>query len=63
MELMKGELNGKMIKKFVALRPKIYSYMTDDGYVHKAAKGTKKCNKTKFSLKVVKSVWKIMRKC
>ena len=43
MELMKGELNGKMIKKFVALRPKIYSYMTDDGYVHKAAKGTKKC--------------------
>lgn len=43
MELMKGKLNGKMIKKFVALRPKIYSYMTDDGYVHKEAKGTKKC--------------------
>ena len=27
---MKDELGGKIIIKFVALRPKIYSYITDD---------------------------------
>ena len=29
--------------EFVALRPKTYSYFTDDGSEHKRAKGTKKC--------------------
>ena len=29
--LMKDELGGKIIMEFVALRPKTYSYLTDDG--------------------------------
>ena len=39
--LMKDELGGKIITEFVALRPKTYSYLTDDDTVHKTAKGTK----------------------
>ena len=41
--LMKDELGGKIITKFVTLRPKTYSYLTDDGKEDKKAKGTKKC--------------------
>ena len=40
--LMKDELGGKIIIEFVALRPKSYSYLTDDDTVHKKAKGTKR---------------------
>ena len=43
--LMKDELGGKMITEFVTLRPKTYSYLTDDGKEDKKGKGTKKvCN-------------------
>ena len=41
--LMKDELGGKIITKFATLRPKTYSYLTDDGKEVKKAKGTKKC--------------------
>ena len=41
---MKDELGGKIIKEFVALRPKTYSYLTYDKNVKKT-KGTKKLNK------------------
>ena len=41
--LMKDELGGKIIIEFVTLRPKTYSYLTDDGKEDKKAKGTKKC--------------------
>ena len=41
--LMKDELAGKIITKFVALRAKTYAYLTDDGDSEKKAKGTKKC--------------------
>ena len=41
--LMKDELGGKIITEFVTLRPKTYSYLTDDGKEDKKAKGTKKC--------------------
>ena len=41
--LMKDEPGGKIITEFVNLRPKTYSYLTDDGKEDKKAKGTKKC--------------------
>ena len=41
--LFKDELGGKIITEVVALRPKTYTYLTDDGSDHKKAKGTKKC--------------------
>ena len=40
--LMKDELGGKIITEFVTLRPKTYSYLTDDGKEDKKVKGTKK---------------------
>ena len=50
--LMKDELGGKIMTEFVALRPKTYSYLTDDYEEDKKAKGTKKCvikRRVKFS--------------
>ena len=41
--LMKDELGEKIIKEFVALRPKTYLYLRDDCKEDKQAKGTKKC--------------------
>ena len=41
--LMKDELGGKVIAEFATLRPKTYSFLTDDGKEDKKAKGTKKC--------------------
>ena len=41
--LMKDQLGGGIITEFVALRPKAYSYKTEDNVELKKAKGTKKC--------------------
>ena len=41
--LMKDELGGKIITEFVTLKPKTYSFLTDDGKEDKKAKGTKNC--------------------
>ena len=41
--LMKDELGGKIIMEFVTLRPKTYTFFTDDGKEDKKAKGRKKC--------------------
>ena len=41
--LMKDELGGDIIMEFVALRPKAYSYITNNFIEMKKAKGTKKC--------------------
>ena len=41
--LMKDELGGEIIAEFVTLRPKTYSYLTDNGKDDKKAKGTNKC--------------------
>ena len=41
--LFKNELGGRIITEFVALIPKAYAYLDDDGNDHKKAKGTKKC--------------------
>ena len=40
--LMKDELGGKIMTDFVALIPKTYCYLMDDGNSNKKAKGTKK---------------------
>ena len=41
--LMKDELGGKIMTECLALRPKTYSYLTDDCEEDKKGKGTKKC--------------------
>ena len=41
--LIKDESGGKIITEFATLRPKTYSYLTDDGKADKKTKGTKKC--------------------
>ena len=40
---MKSELGGKTMIKFVRLRVKTCSYLSDDNSVDKKAKGTKTC--------------------
>ena len=41
--LLKYELGGKIMTEFAALRPKSYSYITDDSKENKKAKGARKC--------------------
>ena len=41
--LMKDELGGQIMKEFVGLRAKTYSYLKDNNDEDKKAKGTKKC--------------------
>ena len=43
MRLMKDELDGKIIAKFLGLRAKKYSYLIDTSSEDKKPKGTKKC--------------------
>ena len=40
---MKDELDGRTMKGFVVRGPKMYSYLTDEGLIHKKAKGRQKC--------------------
>ena len=56
--LMKDELGGKIMNKFVGLRAETHSYLTVDGNGHKKAKGTKKCLIKKKNLKIIKTVQK-----
>ena len=41
--LMKDELGGQIMKKFVELRAKTYSYLKDNNEKYKKAKSTKMC--------------------
>ena len=41
--IFKDELDGKIMKEFVALRAKAYAYLMEDGSERKRAKGAKKC--------------------
>ena len=59
---MKDELGGGIITEFVALRPKTYSYITDEFIEMKKAKDTKKCVRC-LSLKIIKNVYLIMNQC
>ena len=44
--LIKDELGGKIMTEFVALRPKTYAYLIDDGNSDKKAKRNKEmCDK------------------
>ena len=69
--LMKDELGGKIITELVPLRPKTYSYLTDDGKEDKKAKGTKKCvikrmikfNDYKFCLLKYEVILKSQQRC
>ena len=62
--LMKDELGGGIITESVALRPKTYSYITDEFIEMKKAKGTKKCVINRcLSLKITKSVYLITNQC
>ena len=54
---MKDELGGKIMTEFVALRPKTYSYLTDDCKEDKKTKGTKKCViKRRLKFNIIKTV-------
>ena len=46
--LMKDELDGKIIKKFVRLRAKTYSYLIDDGIEEKMQKAQNSGHETKI---------------
>ena len=55
-ELMKGELNGRIITKLVRLRAKIYNYLKDDGNKDKKSKRHKTCIiKRKFNFENYKN--------
>ena len=41
--LFRDKLGGKVMTEVVALRPKAYAYLDDDGNEHKKSKGTKRC--------------------
>ena len=41
--LMNDELGGQIMKEFVGIRAKTYSYLQDNNDIDKKAKGTKKC--------------------
>ena len=56
--LMKDEVEGKIMKGFVVLRTKAYSYLLDDGSEDKTAKGTEMCViKTKTLKFKVCKIW------
>ena len=49
------DLGGKIMKEFVALRAKSYSYLMDDDSEHKKSKRNKKvCIKKDLCLKIIK---------
>ena len=54
---MKDEVSGKILKEYVGLRAKTYSYLIDDGSKDKKAKGEKSVSlKEKLNLRIIKTV-------
>ena len=61
---MKDELGVGIITEFIALRPKTYSYTTNEFIEMKKTKGTKKCIIKKcLSLRIIKSACLITNQC
>ena len=55
--IVKNELDGKIMIKFVGLKAKTNSYLIDDGSKDKKANGTKKCViKRNLNLKIITTV-------
>ena len=55
--LMKDELGWQIMKEFVGLRAKTYSYLKENNGANKKVKGTKKCViKRKFNFRIIKNV-------
>ena len=55
--LMKNELGGKIMKKFVGLKAKTYSYLKDNNDEDKEAKGKKSVSlKEYLNFKIIKTV-------
>ena len=54
---MKDELDGQIMKEFVGLRAKTYSYWKENNDEDKKAKATKECIiKENLNLKITKTV-------
>ena len=51
--LMKDELSGKIMTECVALRPKTFSYLIDDGDKNEKAKGTRNGKKENLNTKII----------
>ena len=61
--LMKDELEGQIVKEFVGLRAKTYSYLKENSNENKKAKGPKKrVIKRKFKFQDYKNCSKVARK-
>ena len=55
--LIKDEFGEIIMKKFVGLREKTYSYLIDDGSEFEKVRGTKRCViKKTLNLKIIKTV-------
>ena len=55
-ELIKNELVGQIMKQFVELRTKTYSFLKDNNDEDKKAKDTKKCAIKNLNFKIIKTV-------
>ena len=53
---MEDDLGGKIMKEFVGLRAKTYSYLIDNGSEDKKAKGTTKCVVKRLNSKIIKTI-------
>ena len=60
--LFKDELGGNIIVEVVALKPKTWTYLMDDGSEHKKAKGTKTCEQNVDSCLNIAKIACLMKK-
>ena len=50
---MKDELGRKIVKEFASMGPKMHSHITDNVWIYKKAKGTKKvCNQMRNKISI-----------